>query len=306
MNSNTSMRLSRHGEIVSVLTELYSLLDTLAAVEPQLAPQFPPPDTGVHSPTAFNADAARAAGFSAEAITVLSALPYLNVGDHEMHTELQPSTYPISYLGSDLNEDDFSCRREMLEDDLMPPSAIQLTWEEGGCGLVYIYDTKTSTVQKSKSTFGSTRANDTTGLVTPWKHWGDPTDNSNYFHVPAVSPREVFQPLINKFRSLEYLGTPPFMEFNDDLFLECGRTPPEDWENRAKIQFQADYDVWQAKRKLADIYLECGWDVNVAEQSVFRRAEFIIRREKYWRDVVKPLEQEASRIGSDISDRVVP
>jgi hypothetical protein len=62
-----------------------------------------------------------------------------------MHTELRPSTYPISYLGSDLNKDDFLSRREMLEDDLMPPSAIQLTWEEGGCGIVYIYNTDTST-----------------------------------------------------------------------------------------------------------------------------------------------------------------
>lgn len=92
------------------------------------------------------------------------------------------------------------------------------------------------------------------------------------------------------------------MEFNDDLFLECGRTAPEDWENRAKVQFQAGYDVWQAKRELADIYLECGWDVNADEQSGFQRAKFVIKREDYRRNVVEPLEQEASSIGSDISD----
>jgi hypothetical protein len=141
------MTLPNHSEIISVLTELYSLLDTLAAISPDLTPRFPPFNTGVHSPTIFNADTARTAGFDAEAILVLSALPYLNVGDHEMHTALQPSTYPISYLG-DLNEGDFLSRREMLEeDDLMPPSAIQLTWEEGGNGIVYIYDTRTSNVQ---------------------------------------------------------------------------------------------------------------------------------------------------------------
>lgn len=67
-----------------------------------------------------------------------------------------------------------------------------------------------------------------TELSTLWKHWGDPTDSSDYFHVLADSPSKAFQPLINKFRGLEYLGTPPFMEFNNDLFLECGRTAPED------------------------------------------------------------------------------
>lgn len=115
------MHLSSHGEIIGVLTELYSFLDTLAAIEPCLAPHSHPPDTGVHPPTVFDADAARAAGFDAESVEVLSALPYLNVGDHEMHTGLQPNTYPISYLGSHVDGDDFSCRREMLEEDLMPP-----------------------------------------------------------------------------------------------------------------------------------------------------------------------------------------
>jgi hypothetical protein len=73
-----------------------------------------------------------------------------------------------------------------------------------------------------------------------------------------------------------------------------------------KLFSQADYDVWHAKRKLADIYLECGWDVNVAEQVRFRRAGFIMRREEYWRDVVEPLEQKASKIGSDLSDGIIP
>jgi hypothetical protein len=156
-----------------------------------------------------------------------------------------------------------------------------------------------------KCTFQSGCADDSAELVSPWKHWGDPTDNTNYFHVPAVSPREAFQPLIDKFRGLEYLGTPPFMEFNNDLFLENGRTPPEDWDEGAKVQFRVDYDVWKAKRKLADFYIECGWDVNAGEQPDFRRAEFITKREKYWRDVIEPLEQEASRVGSERSDGVI-
>jgi hypothetical protein len=145
MTVDTSTHLAGHREIIEVLTRLYTLLDSLAAIEPHLAPRFSSSASGFHSPTVFNAEAASAAGFSAEAVIVLSALPYLDVGEHEMHTELQPSTYPISYLGSDLNKNDFSSRRELLEDDLMPPSAIQLTWEEGGCGIAYIYDADTST-----------------------------------------------------------------------------------------------------------------------------------------------------------------
>jgi hypothetical protein len=154
MATDTSKPLPSHSEIINVLTQLYSLLNTLAAIEPRLSPRYPPTDTGIHPPEIFNEEAARAAGFSPEAVVVLSALPYLNVGEHEMHTELQPSTYPISYLGADLNKDDFLSRREMLGDDMMPPSAIQLTWEEGGCGIVYIYDTNTSTIPTIISEFG--------------------------------------------------------------------------------------------------------------------------------------------------------
>lgn len=66
----------------------------------------------------------------------------------------------------------------------------------------------------------------------------------DYFHVSAVSPRKAFQPLIDKYRFLEYLGTSPFMEFNDDLFAEYGRRAPDAWDDGAKVQYRADYDVW--------------------------------------------------------------
>ena len=82
-DTSTKMTLPNHSEIIGVLTELYSLLDTLAAISPDLTPRFPPPNTGVHPPTVFNADAARAAGFDAEAITVLSALGR-SIRQHEL------------------------------------------------------------------------------------------------------------------------------------------------------------------------------------------------------------------------------
>jgi hypothetical protein len=138
------MHLSNHTALITVLTELYTLLSTLAAIPPNLV-RLPPNSTGIHPPSIFNATAARAAGFSPEAVLVFSALPYLDVGRHEIMLGLQPNTYPLSYLGADMDEVYFSTWREMLDsEEPMPASAIQLTWEEGGYGMVYIYDTGTS------------------------------------------------------------------------------------------------------------------------------------------------------------------
>jgi hypothetical protein len=150
------MHLSNHTEIISILTELYTLLDTLAAISPNLV-RLPPTSIGIHPPSIFNATAAHAAGFSPEAVTVLSALPYLDVGRHEIMLGLQPSTYPLSYLGADLDEVYFSTWREMLDnEEPIPASAIQLTWEEGGHGMVYIYDTDTSKSHPETLTSSST------------------------------------------------------------------------------------------------------------------------------------------------------
>jgi hypothetical protein len=49
-----------HGELISVLTELYTLLDTLSAMPSTIA-ALPPSDTGVHPPSDFDADGALAA-----------------------------------------------------------------------------------------------------------------------------------------------------------------------------------------------------------------------------------------------------
>lgn len=51
-----------------------------------------------------------------------------------------------------------------------------------------------------------------------------------------------------------------------------------------------------------DLYLECGWDVGAVEQVSFRREEFIAEREKYWKEIVEPLEEVASRVGTERND----
>jgi hypothetical protein len=140
----TDMQLSNHAELIAILTELWTLLDTLAIIKPE-ALQLPPSDTGLHPASVFNTNAALAAGFDPEAVAVMSALPYLHV-ERDMGQraiEITGSTFPLSYLYFD--KDDFADTRELFFDDenLIPSSAFRLTWQNVN-GWEYIYDTKRS------------------------------------------------------------------------------------------------------------------------------------------------------------------
>lgn len=139
-----------HWEIIDVLTELYVLLDTLAAIPPNRL-RLPPADTGTYPPDVFNAEAARAAGFSPEAVKALSALPYL-VGSFQ----IAPSTATMDYCDQDADVGVFEVSREMMYGgNLAPPSAIQLTASEGGYGCIYTYDTENGTSSKIPSKVAS-------------------------------------------------------------------------------------------------------------------------------------------------------
>jgi hypothetical protein len=81
-----------HSELISVLTELYTLLDTLSATPPKSA-NLPPSDTGVWPPSDFDPEAARSAGFSEEAVRVLSMIPY-----PAYPQELEPMTTAVTFL----------------------------------------------------------------------------------------------------------------------------------------------------------------------------------------------------------------
>lgn len=152
------MAISDHSELIAVLTELYTLLNTLAAA-PANSLISPQSDTGKH--TDFNSDAAREAGFSDEAVEVrararshfaatgihllmtlpsqaMSAIPYMESG-----IPIEPSTCLLSYTGRHMDCSAFQERREIRfdPDDLAPPSAIALTESRGaGTGRVYLYD----------------------------------------------------------------------------------------------------------------------------------------------------------------------
>lgn len=138
------MPLSKHSELIAVMTELYTLFDDLVAIEPNII-HFPPSDTGVHPTTLFDAEGARAAEFAPEAVAVMSSLPYLHDGVHTLNgeaIEMLGSTWPLDYLGQD--QGGFEAARELYEendDTMILPSSFRLTWHNVH-GWDYIYDTE--------------------------------------------------------------------------------------------------------------------------------------------------------------------
>lgn len=284
------MAISLHSDLIVSLTELYTTLHLLAAI-PEHGLRLPDAESELHPSKSINSEAARQAGYDEDSISVMYALPYLDVGTHEWTIELLPSTFTTTYLGPDLDEGDFDSQREMLHDEAMPTTALRLTWSETGHGIVFIYDTKTSNNNNLKlyidiHLLANTLA---TGLITPWKPIETPDEVDDYFHVPAKPPHEVLGPIIGSYRSLHYLGTPVGIDHNHALFSESGGQPPNDWSEVDRRRWKGQYDVWAAVRELKNIYTECGWDVDASEQTHFRRDEFLEKRSAYWEEIVEPL-----------------
>lgn len=104
---------SPHAELITALTDLYTLLDTLATIPPDSI-HLPP-----HAPGEFNVDTARAAGYAPEALNLLEALPYLDF-KLERELEILPNTDPSTYLGRTADEGFFESHRAMLRNKKMP------------------------------------------------------------------------------------------------------------------------------------------------------------------------------------------
>ncbi|RMX98020.1 hypothetical protein D0868_10331 [Hortaea werneckii] len=264
------MSFPAHWEIVDVLTELYVLLDTLAAVPPSLL-RLPPAETGTHPVDVFNAEAAKAAGFSSEAVKVLSALPYLD--DIVL---IAPSTTTMNYYGQGRDTSLFEEDRELVYDErLAPPSVIQLTASEGGYGCIYIYDAETRKMFPWTPMYEGSSAAD---------NEEDDSDRPDYLHVEPRSPREALQPLIDKFRRLQYINMPlsgdtNHLLFEDTLDIGVSNTPTK--EELQRYVGKDYYRRWQVSRELKEIYLDCGWKVDAVEQLEFRRDEFLERRRRH-------------------------
>lgn len=109
-----------------------------------------------------------------------------------------------------------------------------------------------------------------------------------YFDLRPVSPREAFQPLLDKFRGLRRLVAPEHGKINTEQDAS-----PQRWQFGAEAHFEAEIRVWEAMCGLADLYLECGWEVNAVVQTGFRYSEFAEIRSKYASEVVEPLKEVA-------------
>jgi hypothetical protein len=140
---STTTKQDDHSEIIDVVTELLGLLDALVAIDPATL-LYPQADTGLHAPGIANTTAASIAGYSAQAIKLMCSLPYLQ----EYDFQVGHSTHMVDY--THLDEGNFEAGREMFvdgEEDLMPPSFVQITVGESIYGVWRIYD-----ADKSKAT----------------------------------------------------------------------------------------------------------------------------------------------------------
>ncbi|KAK4891595.1 hypothetical protein LTR27_009764 [Elasticomyces elasticus] len=290
------MVTSNHNELITVLTELYTLLVSLAAIsDTQLF--LPSPETGLHAPGDINTTSALAAGYDAETVALMCALPYVGeIGQqgYASDIELLSNAYTLNYLGADRDVMGFKGDREMLDDgktiEVMPSRALAITWSEGRDGLEFIYDLNTR-------------------LVTPWRPFDTPVGVNNYFGIPAISPREAFGPIVEDYRKLKHIGTGDLMDWDDEETYMSGGIAPvgQGYTARDALWYGARYREYIAVHGLKDLYLECGWDVDAVNQTRFRRAEFVEKRQKYWEDVVEVVikQNEIERDEAMASDREV-
>jgi hypothetical protein len=289
--------------MIAVLTELLGLLDTLEAFNSSSL-SYPSPNTGLHPPESINTTAARAAGYSEEAITLMYSIPYL----HDGKFQAEPHTRMLDY--TEMDEEAFTAERMMLDyhDNpkyIMPASAIQITHGEmqSQYGFWRIYDTEKSESLPFSVTCPSIHANTRVEVVHVWNYFRSGMKYDNYFEVPPVTPREAFQPMIDNFRSLKWLATGDKYGFLPKWpYIELPLSGKH--HERARKKYKADYDIWRGMRGLQDVYLDCGWNVDAVEQSTFRRKEFIEKKKRYMEDVVAPLRKAKDRLqaGHDEQD----
>jgi hypothetical protein len=113
-----------------------------------------------------------------------------------------------------------------------------------------------------------------------------------YFDLDPLSPRQAFQPLLDKFRGLRRLVAPEHGQVDIDQDAS-----PQRWQFGTEEHFLAETRVWESMCGLANLYLDCGWDVNAVVQTAFRSREFTEKRLEYMREIVEPLKELAYKEG---------
>lgn len=268
MTPQRIMAPSDHGELASVLTGLYTLLDTLAAI-PDNANILLPSDSGIYPADISDTNAARQAGFSDEAVHALSIVPYLEDGT------LGPRTFPQSYSGPDADPKELRRLRQMFydEENLTPPSAMQLTFSEGGHGVVYVYDSDQSTnphgTAFSERLFANNRSRSNLilqpTLATISMYRQNPLAKLCNRQLTVSAASAGWTCLCMKSRTMSWSKMYSTEAKNLQTLAMMSSGKLNDHERR----------LWEAQRGLKDVYLECGWDVEAEEQTTFRRDEFL-------------------------------
>jgi hypothetical protein len=119
-------------------------------------------------------------------------------------------------------------------------------------------------------------------VVYPWTPQDEPED-VEYYDVPAKSPREAFQPLIDKYRGLQYISRPSNAKEGEYQLVidEWDVCIPDNAPVKARELTEELHRKWQHSRGLERIYLACGWRPDQVDQSAFRRDEFLEERRCY-------------------------
>ncbi|KAJ4393380.1 hypothetical protein N0V93_002590 [Gnomoniopsis smithogilvyi] len=260
--------MSRHANLISSMSELYHLLVQLAVIDATL---LVTPDDAIIK--IFSRKAALEAGYTSEAVNLMSKLPYLAVGDITWgEPELKRSTVPVDYYCRD-NTGHFQALRWMdddleNEDNMIPGHSIKMT-EHENYGYSLIYNTETC-------------------LMTSWQPSANPPDVQGYAHLPTWLPSEILEPWIVSFRSLSVLKTPLFMLWEPRTQQDA--QSPEDYTDRDALHWRAERAVDRALWGIADVYMQCGWEVSSQEQqNGFDRHEFVTRRTRHLQEAVRPV-----------------
>ncbi|KAF7547006.1 hypothetical protein G7Z17_g8031 [Cylindrodendrum hubeiense] len=269
--------MNRHANLYQALTEFYTTLVQLG-IAPTSLLHLPDATEGADD---FDAEAAREAGFSPEAIKLMGTLPYLDVHDGNTRegglevgwgVEMMPGTYPVCFAPQDADVGFYESLRDMEDDDegQIPGTSIRLSTQEDS-GTTLIYDTKTC-------------------LMREWTSCDNDEDVEGYDHVIPKLPSDILGPWSKRYRQLEYLG------YVGEVFFDIDEDPRRNdgLSGRDREAWQANSDLRVARLKLREIYRECGWDTESKTQDGFDRELFISVRQRYYTGVIKPLQEYAS------------
>lgn len=311
---------SSHHPLISALTTFYNLLVDLRYIP--ASNLVHPPQSRRYPITSINRNAARDNGFSDAAIELAYQIPYITDEDYKIHYE----THPLCYLthvpdaleyGEELKdepEESLTSQGEFAwefardppwqeRDDLWIGRDVLVLTQGALYGTELIYDLS----NRKSPYFLSVACNlaitkSCIESITEWQHF---EHQGEWWDLPAYPMSSPQNPIYNWIRASLALQNIPF---DGDIIL-----PHEPqrygypWHNPTEEelqQWQQRVESGRRERTIRDVYIQCGWNVNTAENldeeipiweaieqarqragKDFRGDEFEQRREE-WKDRV--------------------